>query len=539
MVFVSIAVTLVLQLHSEDKSWRGEAAKTMHILYDTKRAEACNSREITVYYNQEIVCSDTTLEELYLDNDMNLQASALAVSKILKMQVTALDGDVCELSRSDNVVVPMQNCVGENLYMPLADICEAMQLSYVFDEVKNACYIAENTVTAQALPAQYDMRSEQRVPQVLSQGNNGTCWAFASLSAVESSLLPNEALTFSVDHLTMNNGFGTSQADGGDFLMALAYLAAWKGPVYEADDPYGDGVSNTALTAVKHLQSAVCIGEKDYTTIKKMIMQYGGVQSSFYSDIEYSNVSTTYYNMDNASYYYNGLNDPNHDIVIVGWDDTYSKEHFNIQPDHDGAFICQNSWGTSFGQNGYFYISYDDYNIGNHNIVYTQIENNDNYDYIYQTDELGWLGSIGYSEPGAWFANVYTAPERQQLRAVSFYTTDKTSYYKVYAVPEYTDEDSLKDRILLSSGYLEQSGYYTVNVDETVYVEGDYAVMVYVWTQDVQHPIAIEYNSTSFDVEVDLSDGQGYISYDGREWQRAEDNYQCNLCLKAFADGVE
>ena len=337
----------------------------------------------------------------------------------------------------------------------------------------------------------------------------------------------------------MNNGFGTSQADGGDFLMALAYLAAWKGPVYEADDPYGDGASNTALTAVKHLQSAVCIGEKDYTTIKKMIMQYGGVQSSFYSDIEYSNVSTTYYNMDNASYYYNGLNDPNHDIVIVGWDDTYSKEHFNIQPDHDGAFICQNSWGTSFGQNGYFYISYDDYNIGNHNIVYTQIENNDNYDYIYQTDELGWLGSIGYSEPGAWFANVYTAPERQQLRAVSFYTTDKTSYYKVYAVPEYTDEASLKDRILLGSGYFEQSGYYTVNVDETVYVEGDYAVMVYVWTQDVQHPIAIEYNSTSIDVEVDLSDGQGYISYDGREWQRAEDNYQCNLCLKAFADGVE
>ena len=109
----------------------------------------------------------------------------------------------------------------------------------------------------------------------------------------------------------------------------------------------------------------------------------------------------------------------------------------------------------------------------------------------------------------------------------------------MYAVPEYTDEDSLKDRILLSSGYLEQSGYYTVNVDETVYVEGDYAVMVYVWTQDVQHPIAIEYNSTSIDVEVDLSDGQGYISYDGREWQRAEDNYQCNLCLKAFADGVE
>lgn len=534
-----MAFVLVMQLRTDEKHWCGEAAQTMHALYNTKKAEACNSQKITVYYNHEKVCSDTTLEDLYFDNEMSLQASALALSKIFNIQIVAKDNDTCELEMAGNVVIPAQICAGEELFMPLAEICDALNMTYDYDMQRNICSIEGDLAVDTVLPAQFDLRSQNRVPAVVSQGNTGTCWAFASLAALESTLLPAENLTFSVDHLTMNNGFQTSQDAGGDFLMAMAYLAAWKGPVYEADDPYGDGVTNTALTAVKHLQSAVCVASKDYIAIKKMIMQYGGVQSSFYSDIEYSNVYTTYYNADHASYYYNGLNDPNHDIVIVGWDDTYPKENFNIQPEHDGAFICQNSWGSTFGQNGYFYISYDDNNIGNHNVVYTQIEDRDNYDHIYQSDLLGWLGSIGYSEPGAWFANVYTADTRQQLKAVSFYTTDKDSYYKVYAVPEYTDENDLKEGILIGSGYLEQSGYYTMDVDKTIYVNGAYAVVVYMWTKDAEHPIAIEYNSTSVDVEADLLDGQGYISYDGRKWQSAEDNYQCNLCLKAFTDDIE
>ena len=37
---------------------------------------------------------------------------------------------------------------------------------------------------------------------------------------------------------------------------------------------------------------------------------------------------------------------PNHDVVIIGWDDNYSKELFNDQSIlGDGAFICMNSWG--------------------------------------------------------------------------------------------------------------------------------------------------------------------------------------------------
>lgn len=69
--------------------------------------------------------------------------------------------------------------------------------------------------------------------------------------------------------MSINNSFKLSQYDGGDYLMAIAYLAAWQGPVLENDDPYGDGVSDNSLKAVKHVQEAQILPPKDFETIKK------------------------------------------------------------------------------------------------------------------------------------------------------------------------------------------------------------------------------------------------------------------------------
>lgn len=78
-------------------------------------------------------------------------------------------------------------------------------------------------------------------------------------------------------------------------------------------------------------------------------------------------------------------------MVIVGWDDNYPKENFKIQPKKkNGAFICKNSFGTDFGEEGYFYIAYEDVYVGTQTMVYSGIEDNDNYDKIYQSDWLGW-----------------------------------------------------------------------------------------------------------------------------------------------------
>lgn len=56
-----------------------------------------------------------------------------------------------------------------------------------------------------------------------------------------------------------------------------------------------------------------------------------------------------------------------HAVSIVGWDDNFSKDNFTglaNKPEHDGAYLAVNSWGTNWGpQNGYFWISYDDYTV--------------------------------------------------------------------------------------------------------------------------------------------------------------------------------
>ena len=79
-------------------------------------------------------------------------------------------------------------------------------------------------------------------------------------------------------------------------------------------------------------------------------------------------------------------------MLILGWDDTFSKENFVSQPGEDGAWICQNTWGEKFGDGGIFYVSYEDANIARGGVAYTKVEPADNYDRIYQTDVCGWQG---------------------------------------------------------------------------------------------------------------------------------------------------
>lgn len=426
-------------------------------------------------------------------------------------------------------------------YAAFDTLAKELEYSCQWDIGKNKM-TAQNTAADASgiLPYRYDLRERGRAPQVKDQGSYGTCWAFAALTALESSLMPQEKLPLSVDHMNQNNSFTSSAQDGGQYTMAMAYLAGWQGPVHEADDPYGDGVSDASLMAVKHVQDMQIIEAKNLDGIKEAVFKYGGVESCIYTTMQNGDADSSYYNSARNAYCYVGEEKPNHDVVIIGWDDNFSREYFQANLEGDGAFICQNSWGSGFGDDGIFYVSYYDTNIGIHNLVYTGIEDIENYDSLYQSDLCGWVGQMGYNKESVYGANVYTAQSDEEVAAAAFYTTGKDTSYKVYVVSEFTDEDSLNSRVLVAQGQFANAGYHTVRFEQPVHVAQGrkFAVAVWLSTPNEVRPMAIEYAADELTQEVDLSDGEGYVSAQGTSWAGVEETSQCNLCIKAYTNVV-
>ena len=142
----------------------------------------------------------------------------------------------------------------DNYYVSASKLSKSLSYDYSWDIEKNTASAADVSGATSIYPSKYDLREKGRATTVKNQGSLGTCWASASVSALETALLPEESVQFSVDHMTLKNSFAQAQNDGGEYTMGMAYLTAWQGPVYEADDPYGDGESPDGLKPVKHVQ---------------------------------------------------------------------------------------------------------------------------------------------------------------------------------------------------------------------------------------------------------------------------------------------
>ncbi len=517
-------------------------------------AESVNEKKLSVMIdNREY---DNQKTNFYMDDNLNIMApvsilrdalncsahiydeTTLLVEKHASEIAFTLNEDLADVNGEEKEISsPLTEKDGE-YYVSLSDLAEYLDYSYTWNINDNEASTADTSESTSVIPVSYDLREKGRVPAVRNQGSYGTCWAFAALGAMESALLPEKEVRFAADHMTLCNSFHLTQADGGEYTMGMAYLAAWQGPVYEKDDPYGDGRSDASLKPVAHVQEMQVIDGKDYEKIKEAVFKYGGVQTSLYSAIRSSQSVSAYYNKEKSAYCYIGTERPNHDVLIIGWDDNYSKDNFSVSLEGDGAFICQNSWGSDFGDNGVFYVSYYDTNIGTHNVVYTGIEDVDNYDNIYQSDLCGWVGQLGYKKDSIYGANVFTANGRENLTAASFYATGKDTKYELYVVKNFEDENSFERKEKVASGSLKNAGYYTIDFENEVPVEKgeQYAIVLHITTPDAIYPMAIEYEPEDSNTEVDLSDGKGYVSSSGSKWVDANTIEECNLCIKAFSN---
>ncbi len=503
------------------------------ILLDKKRAYMNPEQHLMIPYQ--------ILTEAFACSASLFYEEKLVIEKNKVELILYAGSDVMEKNGAE-ILLPAPAVVEDGtFYLPVEAVAEGLGYTYEWKNQDYTAVLTDNASVLSEIPHIYDYREKGRMPAVQDQGTLGTCWAFASLTALESALLPEERLDFSEDHMTLHHAFSTGQNDGGDYTMSMAYLTAWQGPVLEKDDPYNDGKSPDGLKAVKHVQEIQMIESKDFDAIKRAVYYYGGVQSSLYLSLQDYRSKSVYYNSDNSAYCYIGNEKVNHEVVIIGWDDHYPKENFNNDLPGDGAFICQNSWGTYFGDGGIFYVSYYDTNIGIHNLVYTGIEDTDNYDSIYQSDLCGWVGQMGYGNDTAWFANVYEAKADERLEAAGFYATGPDSQYSIYVAENVAEDPDLTSRRLVAQGELENAGYYTVSFEDPILLEAGerFGVIVKMITPGSVHPIAIEYTVSKNEKTIDLADGEGYISARGNLWTSAEEDQDCNICLKAFTSTVK
>jgi C1A family cysteine protease/uncharacterized protein YjdB len=395
---------------------------------------------------------------------------------------------------------------------------------------------AETTIASSATyPVSYDLRDTGRITDIRSQGDYGSCWAFASLASLESYLKQDTTVDLSENNLMWNSGFDITPDDGGNYTMATAYLARWSGPVSESSDPYGSP-RKTGLEPIYHVQEVASIPNLP-SAIKQALMDGGALYTSMYSGLFASN---DYYNSENAAFYYDGEEEPDHDVAIVGWDDQYSRNNFSKIPDGDGAWIIRNSWGSDWGDGGYFYMSYYDSYAGSNVTAFHSAEATDNYSHIYQYDPLGNISAMGYQDDDntAWGANIYTAAASDNLTAVSTYalTPGTTAEIKIYTDVNDGQPSSGTLRTTQTTSF-QRGGYYTIALDNPVaLVAGQkFAVVIKFRTPGTNDSVPVESRFENYSSAVTANPGESFTSNTGTGgWYDTSKKNLSNVCIKVF-----
>lgn len=436
----------------------------------------------------------------------------------------------------------------------------------------------------------FDLREEITV-RVKDQKTTNTCWTFASNTVLETNLLltKNQTYDFSERHMeyattkTFSDGTNTLGHNrelngGGNASIAMGYYVSGRGPVLETEMPFSTTQSKIALSEIdgKTVQKKITdyaifpevLKTKDtegnitysneaktitYTKeqveanrekIKQHIMNYGAVAAMTLSGSEYSE----YYNLNSeypAFYCDNANLGLNHQITIIGWNDTYPVTNFNPehQPSEPGAYLVMNSYGTEGNfKNGCYYVSYEDAYIELGIIGIINTEDID-YDKIYQHDPLGLANGITYGNNDVLYgANIFSRNknEAEQIEEISIASILEQNI-EVYINSKDGELTQNKLVKIETDKTTIRQGYTTIKLKNPVKLTGDkFVVAVKYSGNGSKAGIGVENPTQGYWATAKSNAGESYFSTDMVTWKDLSTVgvSNTNICLKAFTTKI-
>jgi len=205
------------------------------------------------------------------------------------------------------------------------------------------------------LPTYMDWRALDGCPPVRDQETCGSCWAFAAMGAVESSILIHRGTTIDLSEQWLVSCTDAGTCDGGWYGDAFDYMVDKPDSCELIGAPLEDAFPYQATDAActcpperPYLLTSWATATTDINDIKSKILEFGPVAVGVAADEVFQSYLSGVYNANTSS-------NLNHAVVLVGWDDNQGT---------NGVWFLRNSWGPGWGENGYMRIEYGCSGIG-------------------------------------------------------------------------------------------------------------------------------------------------------------------------------
>ena len=217
---------------------------------------------------------------------------------------------------------------------------------------------------ASKLPDSFDWRNVNGVSYVSpirNQGSCGSCYAFASMAMSEARLRiysnNTQQTVFSTQDIVECSQYSQGCDGGFPYLVGGKYAEDY-GLVEEQCNPYRgvDGKCNTKTCPRKYSTKYNYIGgfygACNEASMKVELVNNGPIAVSFEVYDDFLNYKAGVYHhtflKDNKNFPFNPFELTNHVVIIVGYGtDKNTKEPY---------WLVKNSWGTSWGEEGFFRI---------------------------------------------------------------------------------------------------------------------------------------------------------------------------------------